>query len=225
MVLDYFTGVPINLNRILIPSFALWYILALVYYRMLIQFLPNSLQKHTKTIILLSFTIAIGSGFIPLNSQLTFQRACTFLPFFMIGYYANREGWLSKIRTINNVVAAFSLMTCVILCYFVMPVFYGATAYAFHFDDALLRASHLGIALVMCMSIMALMPENLGHFTNVGRYTLMIYLIHPPLIKIGKVLWAKAGFEMGVGGALILTIVTIYLIYLVRNFKILQYLK
>ncbi len=225
LILDCVIGVNIDLNRILTPSFSLWYILALLYYKVVIQYVPQRVLRHTGTVLLLSFIISIGAGFIPLGSQLSFQRACTFFPFFMIGYYVNQNGWFLKIRNMNKYMAMMVLILLSLSCYMIIPVFYGYSVYVTLVNDAFMKIIHLSIAILMCISIMVIVPDKLGRFTNIGKYTLMIYLIHPPMIKMGKVVCEKLGYEMGVLGAILLTIITICSIYYVRNLKLLQYLK
>lgn len=43
IALDVVTGSGFSISRLLTPSFALWYILALIYWRVILQVLPQSL--------------------------------------------------------------------------------------------------------------------------------------------------------------------------------------
>lgn len=99
--LDVVSGVDVTIQRIICPSFALWYILSLLCWRLLIQILPQILLDKKYLVLVLAFMISILSGFVPINEELSFQRTCSFLPFFMLGFYARQQGWVLKLRRKN----------------------------------------------------------------------------------------------------------------------------
>ncbi len=224
LLFDYAIGVNISFRRILTPSFALWYILVLIYYRSFIQFMPQRILDNAALILIGSILIALISGYVPIQDQMSFQRACVFFPFFVAGYYINRYDLLSRIRSNNKLIAAFVLVCLIVLNYFYLPVFYASNLYGSS-NGIIMRAIQIGVAVIMCLSIIIIIPDSIGRFTDIGKYTLLIYLIHPPIIKIAKELCKLAGYEMGIVGAIVLSVLTIYLIYIVRNIKIFRYLK
>lgn len=100
--LDLVLGETVSIKRVFTPSFALWYLLCLVYWKSLIQFLPSRLLFLKRWVIMLSFAIAIGAGFVPIDTVMSFQRACVFLPFFILGYYARETRIIEWIRGRNK---------------------------------------------------------------------------------------------------------------------------
>ena len=87
-----------------------------------------------------------------------------------------------------------------------------------------MRGLQILLASVICFCILVIIPENLGKITIIGQYTLILYLLHPPLVKIMKVISTKIGYTPDLLIALIITVITSILIFSVRKFKIFKYL-
>ena len=223
LALDVALGGGIGLHRLLSPAFALWYILSLIYWRMILQLIPQRVLDKKILVMALAMMVSLGAGFVSVGGELSFQRACTFFPFFMLGYYATQDGWVAKLRTMNKIPWAIVLFGLLSACYFVLPVFYSNTPYE-ELADCGMRALQLTVAMVLCLAIMNVMPAKMGRFTDIGKYTLLIYLFHPPMIKIMKVACLHVGIEQNPLIGIAMTIVTVVAIYSVRNLKIFRYL-
>ena len=223
LALDVALGGGIGLHRLLSPAFALWYILSLIYWRIILQLVPQSVLDRKMLVMTFALMASLGAGFIPIGSELSFQRACTFFPFFMLGYYAKQDGWVARLRTLNKIPWLLVLVVLLSVCYFALPVFYSNTPYK-TWTDCGMRALQLIVALVLCFAIMNVMPTKMGRFTDIGKYTLLIYLLHPPMIKVMKVACQYAGVEQNPLIGIAMTMVTVVAIYSVRNIKIFRYL-
>ncbi len=129
ILLDCVLGTPITIRRLMIPSFAMWYILALIYYRVFIQFVPERVLRYPAVVVIGSMVVGLMAGYIPLDSEMSFQRAFTFFPFFMLGYYCRQYDFMIKIRQINMAFALMGIICLSMLNYFCMPVFYANTYY------------------------------------------------------------------------------------------------
>ena len=223
LALDVALGGGIGLHRLLSPAFALWYILSLIYWRIILQLVPQRVLDRRVFVLAVAFIVSFGAGFIPMGGELSFQRACSFFPFFMLGYYAKQDGWVARLRTLNKIPWSIVLICLFSACYFTLPVFYSNTPYE-EWTDCGMRALQLIVALVLCLAIMNVMPARMGRFTDLGKYTLLIYLLHPPMIKVMKVACLYAGVEQNPLIGIAMTMVTVVAIYLVRNLKIFRYL-
>ncbi len=225
MSLDLAGGM-FSLKRIIVPSFAMWYILCLIYWRFILHVLPHTWLDNKLFVIALSILLSLLAGFVPLGTELSFQRAFTFWPFFIAGFYFRQINAISRIRRMSKLFALFVLIFVLIFCYNSMPVFYGKNSYAEGaiWTDMGLRLLHLGIAGVLCYCVLALSPQRCGLITDIGRYTLIIYLLHPPLVKLMKVLSLKFGYEPDLYISLLITIITVICIYSCRKFKMFKYL-
>lgn len=77
----------LSLKIVLTPWHMLWYLLSLIYWRLMLQFIPDKILKHTKIVIISTFCISILAGFLPIDRVLSLQRTLSFMPFFFLGYY------------------------------------------------------------------------------------------------------------------------------------------
>lgn len=108
------------MGRTLIPLFqpywTLWYLLSLVYWRLLVQFAPSRWIDHQYIVVIASVVLALTTPLIPIGYIASFQRTFTFLPFFMIGYYLRRESLMVKVRDICCWKAIIAIAICLLLC-------------------------------------------------------------------------------------------------------------
>lgn len=223
LALDVALSGGIGLHRLLSPAFALWYILSLIYWRIILLLVPQSVLDRKMLVMAFALMVSIGAGFISVGSELSFQRACTFFPFFVLGYYAKQDGWVVRLRTMKKNPWLIVLVGLLSVCYFALPVFYSNTPYD-EWTDCGMRALQLIVALLLCLAIMNVMPARMGKFTEIGKYTLLIYLLHPPMIKVMKVACLYAGVEQNPLIGIAMTMATVVAIYSVRNIKIFRYL-
>ncbi len=222
--LDIVMGDKLTINRLLTPSFALWYILVLIYWRVILQVLPQKWIDKKWLVILATLLISIGAGFVPLGTQMSFQRACGFLPFFFVGYYARQDGWVDKLRQCNKWPFAVAFVGLCALCYFFLPIFYSNSSYE-NVAEGGMRALQLGVATLICIAALNITPKSMGRFTDVGKYTLIIYLLHPPMIKVMNVACSYAGIERNPLIAIVMTIVAVTVIYSIKDLKIFKYIQ
>lgn len=71
-----------SFKGLLTPWWVLWYLLSLLYWRTILQFIPDRLLSHKQALVLLAFVISLGAGFFPFDRFLSIQRTLAFLPFF-----------------------------------------------------------------------------------------------------------------------------------------------
>lgn len=224
--LDVILGESLSVRRLLTPSFALWYILSLVIWKSMLQFIPTKWLEKRWLIITVSFVIALGAGFVPIDTEMSFQRTCVFFPFFMLGFYTRDNNLVQWCTKKSKLIWCTVFVGLAILSYTLMPVFYGFSHYVGE-RDIWIRVIQLAIALAMCLALLGLIPSRLGKFTDLGHWTLLIYLLHPPIIKLSKMACSRVGIPMSpnVLMALIITVFCITAIYSVRKWKIFKYLS
>lgn len=224
ITINVLMGEHLTVERLLIPAFALWYILSLIYWRVILQVIPQRVVEKRWLVILTSIAISIGAGFVPLTTEMSFQRACGFMPFFFIGYYARQYGWVDRLRLWNKIPFAVLFVALCALCYFLLPAFY-CNHYYENVADTGMRVLQLFIATILCISALSITPTTMGGLTDVGRYTLIIYLLHRPMIKVMNMVCGHAGIEQNPLVAIVMTIIIVVFIYSIRNLKVFKYLR
>ena len=85
--LAFYVSDPISLRTVLTPWYMLWYLLSLIYWRLMLQVIPEGILKYTKLVLITMFCVCILAGFLPFDRFLTLQRTLALMPFFFLGYY------------------------------------------------------------------------------------------------------------------------------------------
>lgn len=93
-------GGHLSLACFITPKWILWYLPALVYWRLIIYFTPERWFLHRKSIIILSLFLSLAIGYIQIGYTFAIHRAICFLPFFLGGYYSTEIHILNYIKKI-----------------------------------------------------------------------------------------------------------------------------
>lgn len=170
------------------PRYTLWYLLSLIFWRLMVYFMPEKIiNKYPIWIILTCIFISLFGGFIPVGSEFSIQRTMTFLPFFFMGYYAKIIELKKYIAKIPQLLAFAVLLSVFLIYFFILNkslnfVLMGKATYWYkaEFSPYLLclaRGLFLFSATTMGVMVMRLVPTRplLSHW---GRITLFIYIYH-----------------------------------------------
>ena len=195
LLLDIVLGESLAVARILSPSFAMWYLLSLVFWRTMIHFMPEKWESRPWLLIVVALLLSFTAGFVPVGTQLSFQRTFVFLPFFMGGYLLRKSAveWPKMVYKHRYlVIAAIILLGLSVVNYLFMPVFYANHPYI-GTDEMLMRVLQTVIAATLSISILVLAPNKSGVVSELGKSSLMVYILHPPMVKILKMACAVGG--------------------------------
>lgn len=219
------------LSFLLKPKYTLWYLICLIYWRLIVILIPpNLLLKAPSVILAFCFSISILGGFLPVKI-LELQRAMTFLPFFFMGYYSTEidlKKWLSKIHI---GIAIISVLASFLFIYFymnfdmsfVLPGKMSYWSYPSLSPTVLCLARCLFILFAIFVGIMILRLVRVQPMmAKMGEATLAIYVFHSFLTQ-GVRFIIKQGYFPGneVSLFIIAVVITIGLAYLSR-FKIVK---
>ncbi|HPR23713.1 MAG TPA: acyltransferase family protein [Bacillota bacterium] len=182
--------------NLMIPSVALWFLLAMFVYRLAIKDL-----SRIRGLIPVSALLYFAVGYIPfLGKELALGRIFSFLIFYVAGFYFKWE-YIEKIKK-TPVVLAASILSLLLLFTFLVSyyrVFPSTIWYlkecneVFGMDILVGTAVRLMIAAVSSAWLIVLVrfiPDRNYRFTSVGKYTLYIYLLHIPV----RYLYEKFGY-------------------------------
>ena len=73
-------GGDFNFDFLTTPNWILWYLVALIYWRIMFYFIPERWLHHQKYMIIASLGICLLGGFIPIGSPFVVQRTLSSLP-------------------------------------------------------------------------------------------------------------------------------------------------
>lgn len=198
-IIGYFFGYFNNFNFIS-NMYVPWYLLACVMWIII-----TSLIKNIKFKFILPFSIfmslLIGYS-TDVQDQFALARVINFYPFFLCGYYLNKDmanKFINKIHEKKYVVLSFLILalTCFVFIYFsqqlyfLRPLFTARNPYAyinfpidFMCTGAIFRFMWLLFSTIICICLMAVVPRKKTFFSSLGARTLQIYVLHILVIML-----------------------------------------
>lgn len=185
------------------PSFALWFLLALFWWRLTLPLL-----SQIKYLPLIAVVIAVASGFITaLGPEFTAARAFGFWPMFILGWKLRQFGlrraldhrWVRALSTLvllGSFYAAVVLQPILETRYFTMRRGYTGDL-SQQIVEAGIRTLLILFAAVGALSLLALIPKvRIPMLSYLGTGSLYIYLLHPLVMKqiepYGFVAWVDS---------------------------------
>ena len=176
----------VSLSRVLTPWYVLWYLLCLIYWRLLLQIIPDSLLNKTSLIVISTFCISIVAGFLPFGEIFSLQRALSFMPFFFLGYCMRNKNLFLPPKYQKLYFLFF-------ISFLIIPVFF-PNILNLKYDnpyrsnyDALSRIFAFAIAIPMSLSFINICP-NRPWIAKQGKLTMQYYIYHaliiPPFVRI-----------------------------------------
>ncbi len=174
---------------LLTPGWALWYILALFFWKM---FLKDLLK--IKNIVSISLLFGVFSGFFKeFNTFVSLSRIVSFTPFFLAGYFSKKElldAFRKKSKLLSIVIIILTIVCNYLLIKINMPTeFFWMDKPFYSFGISNLFGVFLktviyilGFLFIFVFCNLVTVKENI--FTKFGKNTFSIYLLHTFLLGI-----------------------------------------
>ena len=216
-----------TLHDCICPSFALWYLLCLFYWRMLISLLPATLDR--RLLVIGSIVISLLIGFVPIRGELGFQRFFSFMPYFFIGHYYG-EWLMQKIDSLILRLTPPLLLVCIIATGLMVVV----SSYNPRWLNVIISPypDILGLPLRMVfllgstlVSILLILEFRYkknwdgSKLAVAGRDTLFFYLYHPYVLCCVVVIWKNYSERINMAEAIGITMLTIAILLLLKQVK------
>ena len=218
--------VPFKLKMLYIPDYSAWFLLSLMFWRVIVQVTPEKWLK-SKFIVPFCVLISLVAGFLPVNQELSLQRTLAFSPFFVCGYLlkgeikfgtaGNKMKWLC-----TGVLIAVFVVCCVFSDKDITNVFYCRDNYYNQFDGLLwepllFRTAFLVVATIMVFCILKVFPKSKkGSFlSQLGADTMYYYVYHVLVMRVGLVVIRHYDLPLTFPAILLYTLLTVVLIFFV----------
>ncbi|MFD6951140.1 acyltransferase [Nocardiopsis sp. TSRI0078] len=181
-------GLPDSLS-VLQPTYALWFLVALFLWRLSVP-----LWQRLRWPVLIAVVVSMFAATADLGGTLSLGRVVSFLPFFVLGLSLRREHFAHLDRLWVRIASVLVLGVTAVLA---VPIsdhmsrdwlFWTNSLTDRDIDPLLpslgLRVAFMGLALVMTVAVLALIPKQRTWFTPLGAYTLYVYLGHSVVIVL-----------------------------------------
>lgn len=205
----------LSIRTILTPWFMLWYLLSLIYWRLMLQIIPDKILRKKKLILISAFCISILAGFLPFDSLLSMQRTLALMPFFFLGYYMKDK---------NLYLPDKYILLCIVFLIGILAILF---FFPYRINDLLYYKPYRSIsgAAIRMIAFAFAIPMSIA-FANICYYTpwiarqgglsMQYYLYHALVIPANKalitppliVVASKWNFPMSFGTAVIIIIGT-----------------
>lgn len=220
ILLDTSLGNTVDVKTLLMisPSFSLWYLISLIWWRLMAWhlFVHSKGKDMDMGLFAASLLLAVTVGFIPISQDFSFQRTFAFLPCFVSGYLCRKYRLTGAIERTPIGISLLVLLMGITVSAFVptyIPRWHYASLPA-GMKDMLIRAVQTGQGLLLTLCIFRLSRSiPLERLTKWGAYSLWIYIGHALLVRINPIERMQMHF-WGLKSDLLeaLTIATLYCI-------------
>lgn len=178
------------------PYWLLWYLLATIFYRLLIPLLDKIPLPLRPLTVAGAVGLALACGYVPeFGYYLSAGRFFAFLPFFLSGYYLSRTRWFPRwldrpLRSVRKwpfalAGIAVSFWSALRESVFTPKMLYGSVPYAQAGFGPVIRLIITLSAFGWILMLLVTTPNrSIPGITVVGRGTLPIFLLHGFLVRL-----------------------------------------
>lgn len=183
----FISGIESSNAGILLPNWALWYLLSMVFWYIISDYVSNYRRWIIGSIIY-AMLAGLDSTIGTIGSA---SRTIFFLPFFIMGMAFKKE-YITILKKNKLKLLIASIGTIGILWFIneetPVELLFEYTKYTWYFNrpwfPMFLRGFHYVSAIIVGSTIMALMPKKIYVLNKIGKRSLIMYLIHVAIIKI-----------------------------------------
>lgn len=189
------------------PWGPLWFLLSLIWWRLMLQIIPDKFLKKTQLIVVAAFCISIVAGFLPIYRVLSIQNTLCFMPFFFLGYSLRGKNLFlpDKYRPLCLVFLVLTLAIPLFCPQFLDNLTHRPYS---NINDMFNRIIVFGLSIPMSIAFINICP-NTRWSSRQGRLTLQYYLYHVLIIPPLMVVMGKLDFPMTFFSAVFFTLVII----------------
>jgi len=183
------------------PHWSLWFLISLFFWNIMLYVFARFQWKYSLTITLM---IALVIGFADsISNFLSLSRTFVFFPLFLLGYYLKREHFYKLLHG-KFKISACTVFLIVFAGFYLFPDLeyewlLGSKPYAEMGVDSItamfIRLAVYILSIIMMASFFALVPTKRYFFTNLGRNSLYVYLLHGFFIRLFRVSDVKDYFS------------------------------
>ena len=224
IALIFYVKHPLSVRSVLIPWYMLWYMLSLIYWRCILQAIPDKILKHKKAMLATVFCISLLAGYLPFNRTLSLQRTLAFMPFFFLGYYMKGRNLFLPDKY-KPLCVVFLAMVLAVLFFYPHRITYllNATPYKSIYG-ALIRMAAFAVTIPMALAFMSVCHKG-SWFARQGRMSAQYYIYHALLIPPNSSVIIAPFFAIAIAMNIPMTIVTAVVIIMATTLLIAIALK
>ncbi|HAQ07682.1 MAG TPA: acyltransferase [Bacillus bacterium] len=182
-----FTVDPFN------PHWSLWFLISLFSWNLM---LIGFSRVKPATGLLIAFALGLGVGYMEwVSNYLSLSRTFVFFPFFLLGYHLTKDNIRMLTQPAFKLSAIAAFVSIFALFYFNHDIDYkwllGSKPYsvmeAASISSMFTRFGFYFLSLLMVFSFLTIVPKKQYFFTDLGKNTLYVYLLHGFFVRTFRV--------------------------------------
>ena len=177
--------------NVLYPRYTYWFLVTMITY-LILEYLFDKISY--KVMIPLSFIISLFIGFIPFVGEwASLARTFTFLPFYVIGFYAKDLKLIEKLQSDNfkKTFIVFSVLILILSFVYddILPFRLLRGKYSYYeitgdlLSVFLKRIIFYIFGIIVSITFFKIISKKETIFTKIGQNTLYIYLVQGAIMK------------------------------------------
>ena len=183
------------------PYGLMWYMMACIFYQLLSPLYDR--KRGQVWIVAAAFVVALLAGFVKfIGYPFTLSRFLVFQPWFILGFYCRKYGFLEKISKKMRIFATLgaTLLVCgsILLLYMAQipdQLLFGSYAYQLIGAKMWMRLVSFFIAfgwiVYLFVGIRPLLNRNLGLITRMGQNTWPVFLLHGFMVSAAPLFYPQ----------------------------------
>ena len=180
----YFSGRDFLKAMKAFPFGVLWYLLSLIYWRIILYYTPKPIFKRPWLYLGIALVMSILCGLTHLGRFLSIQRTLNFFIFFLLGFYY-RQGVLDTRWWKNNVLHAATAIVLLPIIFWLYPRCGNVMNGADHYTLSGLPEKTLILTCSISMSLLVFnIVRDWKPLRFIGKDSLFYYLYHMFIISI-----------------------------------------
>lgn len=177
------------------PYWLLWYMLACIYYQLLLPLFDTDNKRKQIINILCVYLVSLLIGIDDsVGYYMSLSRFFVFQPWFLLGYYCKKNNFIDKMsfNSKNRFMLSFIsvlIICCLLPCLFTIPngLLYGSYSYSKCSGAMWMRIVISFMALSMIGLLFVGLKQHFGKkiilITTIGQNTLPVFLLHGFFVK------------------------------------------
>ncbi len=213
------------------PWWILWYLFSLIIWRTLIKFAPSKLLlSNWQLSLCLSVAMSLLGGFVPLGYEFSFQRTCTFFPFFVMGYICSKVKTSHIDRFLPPKLMSIFYFTIIFVALVAVNKSFSSILYgSFYYTSIYGLVGRflqivLGVFGGLCFMGLINGIKVPSSYVKIGSNTLFFFIYHAFFIVGIKLLVSHYEISLGIGHLIIVYFLTMTILYVLCNIHFLHYL-
>lgn len=178
-------GNDFSFTYFLVPHWTLWYLLSLVFWRLMLRYTPEALLDRPYVYLGIAMIASLVIGLVmPYGCILSIQRTISFFPFFLMGFYFQTNQIRQNLwgNTLSNILLSVICLMVILGLYPTDAKMLLRGAYLYGIDE-LPSKFFLFLCSLICVYSLWNLRVSIPFLAKVGKDSLFYYLYHGLIIQ------------------------------------------